>query len=113
MQDGSCVITHFIKFVDTADPIVTQHQCSPTYVTGGNLSDQPDNDISLLTSLSYKAVMTYVCSTSCLVSGSLVTYAVKPTALDPFPEVYWPRGIRLCTYWNENIGMGLKWGIWE
>lgn len=31
---------------------------------------------------------TYVCSTSCRVSGSFVTYAVKPTALDPLPEVY-------------------------
>ncbi len=42
--------------------------------------------------------LTHVCSTSCLVSGSLVTYAVKPTALDPLPDVYWPLGIRLWTY---------------
>jgi hypothetical protein len=26
------------------------------------------------------------------VSGSLVTYAVRPTADEPFPEVYTPRG---------------------
>lgn len=50
----------------------------------------------------------HVCNTSCLVSGSLVTYAVRPTALDPFPEVYWPRGIRLCTYWNGNVRMRLE-----
>ena len=47
------------------------------------------------TSLYQKA---YVCSTSCLVSGSLVTYAVRPTALEPLPDVYCPRGMRLYTY---------------
>lgn len=41
---------------------------------------------------------TYVWSTSCLVSGSFVMYAVRPTALEPFPDVYWPLGTRLCTY---------------
>lgn len=44
---------------------------------------------------------TYVCKTSCLVSGSLVMYAVRPTALDPLPEVYWPRGTKLYTYWSS------------
>lgn len=29
----------------------------------------------------------YLSSTSCLESGSRVTYAVKPTAEDPLPEV--------------------------
>ena len=42
--------------------------------------------------------LTHVCSVSCLVSGSLVTYAVRPTADEPLPEVYWLRGTRLNTY---------------
>ncbi len=42
-----------------------------------------------------------VCRTSCRVSGSFITYAVRPTALDPFPDVYWPRGTRLYTYWSS------------
>src|SRR5690242_12069410 len=36
--------------------------------------------------------------TSWRVSGSRVTYAVRPTADEPFPEVYTPRGAILCTY---------------
>jgi len=32
------------------------------------------------------------------VSGSLVTYTVKPTADDPLPEVYTPLGAILWTY---------------
>lgn len=39
--------------------------------------------------------------TSCRVSGSFITYAVRPTALEPLPEVYWPRGTRLYTYWSS------------
>lgn len=39
--------------------------------------------------------------TSCRVSGSFITYAVSPTALEPLPEVYWPRGTRLYTYWSS------------
>lgn len=39
--------------------------------------------------------------TSCRVSGSFITYAVRPTALEPLPEVYWPRGTRLYTYWRS------------
>ena len=41
---------------------------------------------------------TYLSSTSCLESGSRVTYAVRPTADEPFPEVYTPRGAILWTY---------------
>ena len=39
--------------------------------------------------------------TSCRVSGSFITYAVRPTALEPLPDVYWPRGTRLYTYWSS------------
>jgi len=39
-----------------------------------------------------------VCRTSCLVSGSFVTYAVSPTAEEPLPDVYWLRGTKLYTY---------------
>lgn len=41
---------------------------------------------------------THICRTSCLVSGSFVTYAVSPTADEPLPDVYWLRGTRLYTY---------------
>lgn len=44
---------------------------------------------------------TYVCNTSCLVSGSLVTYAVNPTADEPRPDVYCERGTKLYTYWSN------------
>ena len=37
-------------------------------------------------------------STSCRVSGSRVTYAVRPTAEDPLPLVYTPRGAILWMY---------------
>ena len=40
-------------------------------------------------------------STVSLVSSSLTTDAVKPTALDPFPDVYIPLGVILCTYDNN------------
>mmetsp|Transcript_27161 Transcript_27161/g.58201 ORF Transcript_27161/g.58201 Transcript_27161/m.58201 type:complete len:257 (-) Transcript_27161:3855-4625(-) len=39
--------------------------------------------------------------TNSLVSGSLTTDAVKPTADDPFPEVYTPLGDSLWTYPNS------------
>ena len=37
-------------------------------------------------------------NTNSLVSGSLVTYTVRPTADDPFPDVNIPLGAILCTY---------------
>ena len=36
--------------------------------------------------------------TNSLVSGSLWTEAVRPTAEEPFPDVYTPLGAILCTY---------------
>ena len=36
---------------------------------------------------SEEIVNSYLSSTSCFESGSRVTYAVRPTAEDPFPEV--------------------------
>ena len=36
--------------------------------------------------------------TCCFESGSRVMYAVRPTADDPFPDVYTPRGAILLTY---------------
>ena len=36
--------------------------------------------------------MTNLSKTSCFVSASRVTYAVKPTAEDPFPDAKTPRG---------------------
>lgn len=37
-----------------------------------------------------------------LVSGSRAIAAVKPTADDPLPDVYWARGTSLYTYWNHT-----------
>src|ERR1700730_2972716 len=38
--------------------------------------------------------------TNCRVSGSRVTYAVRPTAEEPLPLVYIPRGAILWMYWR-------------
>src|ERR1700685_4679084 len=46
--------------------------------------------------------MTHLSSTICWESGSRVTYAVNPTAEDPLPEVYTPRGAILCTYYQTK-----------
>lgn len=61
-----------------ATSIESTSAVGPTYRTMGQF-------YSLLLLTSEK---TYVCKIGCLVSGSLVTYAVKPTAEDPFPDVY-------------------------
>ena len=45
-------------------------------------------------------------NTSSRVSGSRTTDAVSPTADDPFPEVYTPRGDSLWTYpksWDLDV----------
>ena len=52
-------------------------------------------------------------STVSLVSSSLTTDAVKPTALDPFPDVYIPLGVILCTYDNNWLLLVPIYALWE
>lgn len=70
--------------------------CSTDLVLSFILSNSSMQQMPL--SLSTRAP---VWRTSCRVSGSFVTYAVRPTALEPLPDVYWPRGTRLYTYWSS------------
>ena len=49
--------------------------------------------------------MTHLSKTSCFVSASRVTYAVKPTAEEPFPDAKTPRGAILWTYYKSKVGM--------
>lgn len=53
----------------------------------------------------YNYMNTYLSKTNCFESGSRVTYAVKPTADEPFPEVYTPLGAILCTYCSPRLVM--------
>lgn len=86
MQDTTGRIRHLVEFVDTADTPITQNQGTTKIIdyklTKGNTSRRK-SDLS---------------STSCFESGSRVTYAVKPTADEPLPEVNTPRGAILWTY---------------
>lgn len=57
-------------------------QTPPSLRTRAPLQDKvnPSDPVSQI-------VYSYLSSTSCFESGSRVTYAVRPTAEDPFPEV--------------------------
>lgn len=79
VQDTTSSIVHLVELVDTADASIAQNKSS----TVENMSSDK------FSSGNKKA---YLSNTSCLESGSRVTYAVKPTADEPLPEVYTPRG---------------------
>ncbi len=53
-------------------------------------------------SLVCRRIRVYLSRTSCFESGSRVTYAVRPTADEPFPDVYTPRGAILWTYYKTE-----------
>lgn len=90
MENTSGCIRHLIEFIDTADTAVTQDKST----TGCGLAQGQ-----------MKLVDTNLSNTSCFESGSRVTYAVRPTADEPLPEVYTPRGAILCTYYNPKSDM--------
>ena len=80
-------VRHLVKLVDAADTAVRQHERSTIHVSHVILKGQAAD-----------AGSAHLSSTSCLLSGSRVMYAVKPTADEPLPEVYTPRGAILWTY---------------
>lgn len=69
--------------------------------TPPSLKTRAPLDVPLAAKKSDGLVQTYLSRTSCLESGSRVTYAVRPTADEPFPDAYTPRGAILCTYYEK------------
>lgn len=92
MKNSSSTVTHLVKLINTTDTIITEDKSS---------TEAQRAVIKLILCLN-NYTTAHVCSTVCLVSGSFITYAVSPTALEPLPEVYWPLGIRWWTYWREE-----------
>ena len=80
VQHGTSALTHLVKLVNAANTIVTQYQC-PTKRSHKThtLNKQSQHHMLLRTLVSLAKPTaahrrhTYVCRTSCLVSGSLVT----------------------------------------
>lgn len=77
-------VVHFVELINATDAVISQYQ--------GTAAKQ---DRVERVAVFEREKGAYVCKTSCLVSASLVTYAVKPTADEPRPDVYCDRGTKL------------------
>ena len=79
MQDTARRVRHFVKFINTTDTTIAQYKSTTKkerWVSKESIDGYALNNLS---------------KTSCFVSASRVTYAVKPTAEEPFPDAKTPR----------------------
>ena len=85
MKDATSCIRHFVKLINAADTAIAQDKGAT-----GSIVNHGEKKMQWP-----KACLS---KTSCFESGSRVTYAVRPTADEPLPDAYTPRGAILCTY---------------
>ena len=82
VQHTSRRVRHFVKFINTTDTTIAQHKSTA----------KKEQWVSKESIIGYHIDITNLSKTSCFVSASRVTYAVKPTAEEPFPDAKTPRG---------------------